>query len=244
MLAAERALIAVVMLAAACSGQSPSPSRRLETGPQTDCRNETRARTDRGLRKSSARGDVDGDGAVDEIHLVVDEGAEIGCRVFLVVRGESGSRVLAVDREAVSFELGLPVLVDLAQVDGEPGADVVVDLLAGASTVFAGVFTMGSGELAQLRVASDQAATDDLFAHEGSVGHLDGVDCGPRGTVVVSSAFPKGARYEVRRRSLEARAGVLRAERSSKEIVVVALDRLLRRFPEFATPPFSSCPDS
>lgn len=245
MMAAQRALIVVVMLAAACKGASPStPEGPLGATPQTGCRNEASALFDPGLRKPAARGDVDGDGAPDEIRLVVDEGAEIGCRVFLVVGEESDRHVLAVDREAVSFDLGLPVLVAVVQVDGEPGADVVVDLLAGASTVFAGVFTLGSGELAQLRVAGARDAADDLFAHEGSVGHLDAVDCGPRGTVVVSSASPKGARYQVRRRSYEARAGVLRPNRSKDETAVVALDRLLRRFPEFATPPFTSCPES
>lgn len=243
MVAAKSILIAVVMLAAACSGETTTTGPR-EPAPETDCPNEMGALSDRGMRESSIRGDVDGDGTADVVWVVVDESAELGCRVFLVVQTASDDHVLAVDREAVSFSLGLPAIVDLAQIDTEMGADVVVDLLAGASTVFAGVFTIGSGGLSQLKREGDGGPAADLFGHEGSVGHLDAVDCGPKGRVIVSTASPRGARYGVKRLFLEPDDGVLRANKSMTQSAVLKFESLPRRFPEFAAAPFSSCPDS
>jgi hypothetical protein len=184
---------------------------------------------------------VDGDQRSDHVYLVVDRDARIGCRAFLVVEASSGSHALAIDREELSFDLGLPAVVDLRQVDGRPGLEPVVDLFSGASTVFAGVFTMGWGALEQLRVEGD-LLVPDLFAHGASAGHIDTADCSGDGSVVVSGATPAGRRYVVDRRFYTVEGGVLEPEPARDQRAEVELGKLPSRFPEFAGPLFSSCP--
>jgi hypothetical protein len=187
-------------------------------------------------------GDVDGDGRADTSFLIVDPAEPIGCRALLVVITASRSEVLTIDREDMTFEFGLPALLDLRQIDGRPGLEPVVDLLTGASTVLAGVFSMGSGPLRQLRVEGGDPLAGDLFSHGGSIGHLDAADCAGSGTVVVSSAQPAGALYVVDRHFYTFRDGALRLAPSRNQRLAVELGRLPQRFGEFASTVFSSCP--
>ena len=193
------------------------------------------------LRTGSLRGDVSGDGVDDRIHVVVDDDADIGCRAFLVVMHNHELATVALDVDGLDPSLGLPALRDLKQVDSGDGADVVVDLIAGASTVFAGVYSMATGELARLTIEGSEPPVQDLFAYGGGVAQLSAVDCAAEGAIVISTAVPRGARYLVTRNYYTAAAGALtsRGEPSTRK---VTFERLPARFPEFAGPPFGSCP--
>ena len=136
----------------------PSPSP-----PEAQCPNEDEVAGVQSLRTGSLRGDVSGDGVDDRIHVVVDDDADIGCRAFLVVMHNDELAAVALDVDGLDPSLGLPALRDLKQVDSGDGADVVVDLIAGASTVFAGVYSMATGELARLTIEGSEPPVQDLF---------------------------------------------------------------------------------
>ena len=98
------------------------------------------------------RGDVTDNGAADEVFIAVDEGAEIGCRALLFVRSDEGTSAASLDVEDTDLGLGLPALAGLRQIDGDGGSDVIVNMAAGAATLFAGVFTFADGGLEQVRI--------------------------------------------------------------------------------------------
>ncbi len=217
---------------------SPAPSLEGVAG----CNGGAAALGDPALREEALSGDLDGDRKPDHAYLVVDPEATVGCRAYLVAETAEGSQAIVIDREDMTFDLGLPVLLELRQIDGRPGLDAVVDLVTGASTAFAGVFTMGSGSLEQLALKGDDPLVDDLFSHGASIGQLAGADCGERGTVVITGATPAGRLYVVDRRFYRVDRGVLRPDPSGDERAAVKLDRIPNRFPELGSPIFSNCP--
>jgi hypothetical protein len=82
---------------------------------------------------------------------------------------------------------------------------------------------------------------EDLFPFGGSVGHLEGVDCGEDGTVVASSAVPSGGGgvlYDLTRRFLTIEDGRFVQDRVRTERVTI--DQL-QTFPEYQAGPFGSC---
>lgn len=186
-------------------------------------------------------GDVDGDGAADEVSLAAP--TRPGCPYLVSVETATGVLVgeLASDLGGAT---GLPALNTLADLDGDGDLEVAIDAHAGASTVFLALFD-ASGD-ALVRIAARRGpGRGELFAYGGSVGHLDGIDCaseqGPAaGGVVIASAVPRGERYLVRRSFYELASGVLehRAELSERHLVE-ADD--LGQFAELAPVPFSSC---
>jgi hypothetical protein len=241
------ALLATVFLASACDESEP-PSGRPGT-PATSpspsgCPNEADLIADEGALRGPLRGDVTGDGRADEVFVAVDEGAEIGCRALLLVRFEGETVATSIDREDLEFALGLPVPVGLRQIDGRGGGDVIVDLAAGAATVFAGVFGFGDGGWEQIRVEGSQPPAVDLFAHGGGVGQLSGVDCGADGSVLISTAVPDGRRYLVERFTYEFDGRTLVRDPAQDVTRKVKFRELPRRFPEFGGPPFAGCPDA
>jgi hypothetical protein len=176
--------------------------------------------------------------------VAVDEGAEVGCRALLIVRSGDETVATSIDRDDLEFALGLPVPVGLRQIDGRGGSEVIVDLAAGAATVFAGVFGLGDGGWEQIRVEGSQEPTVDLFAHGGGVGQLSGVDCAADGSVLISTAVPDGRRYLVERFTYEFEGRTLVRDPAQDLTRKVTLGELPRRFPEFGGPPFASCPDA
>jgi hypothetical protein len=189
-------------------------------------------------RPERLRGDVDGDGEGDELFVAVAQGARRGCRAF--VAADTGERLLAapIPDEFASFELGLPALKSLAAINDMAGAEIVVDVGAGASTQFASVFTVAEGSL--LQVVAPGAGTARLFAYGGSVGHVAAVDCDAEGRVVISSAVPRRDRYRVTRRFATAHGAVWRTDPSATERIRVSLSGL-RDYHEFVRSPFGSC---
>ena len=184
---------------------------------------------------------MSGDGVDDRVHVAVDDDADVGCRAFLLVVHGDELVSVSLDVDGMDPTLGLPALRELRQVDGAGGADVVVDLIAGASTVFAGVYSMATGELARVTIQGSEPPAQDLFAFGGGVAQLSAVDCAGEGSILISTAVPRGARYLVTRNYYTATAGALtsRGEAATRK---VAFEKLPARFSEFAGPPFGSCP--
>jgi hypothetical protein len=143
-----------------------------------------------------------------------------------------------------SAGVAAPSFNGLYQIDGRPGAEVVVLLAAGASTQFVGAFSAGGGIIERLATSTtDEASSgsNDLFAFGGSVGHLEAVDCASNGRVVVSTAIPRGQRYQVTRNFYRPSGATLELVPSDDRRPVVSLEGI-QDFPEFASSPFGSCP--
>jgi hypothetical protein len=209
-------------------------------GSPAVCRRAAEVVTRAAFRKPGRlRGDVDGDGARDELFLAVARSGRRGCRAFLAA--DTGERTLAapIPDDFVSFDLGLPALRALAAINDVEGAEIVVDVGAGASTQFAAVFTVTDGNL--LQVVPPRTGNAQLFAYGGSVGHVDAVDCDARGRIVISSAVPRRDRYQVTRRFATAHGAVWRTDPSATERIRVSPPRL-RDYHEFVRSPFGSCP--
>jgi hypothetical protein len=100
---------------------------------------------------------------------------------------------------------------------------------------------MASGELVRVTIEGSEPPAEDLFPYGGGVGELSAVDCADDGTILISTAVPRGARYLVTRNSYTATAGALsiQGEASTGK---VAFERIPTRFPEFGGVPFGSCP--
>jgi len=132
----------------------------------------------------------------------------------VVARSAGATDVLSLGPRTIAPSPNPPAISSLAAVDDRAGLDVVVDLEAGASTSFAGVFSFGGGSPARLGgPGGSSSVTRDLFAYGGSVGHLEGVDCAGEagsGRIVVSTAVPRGDRYLVTRRFFQTEDSKLR----------------------------------
>ncbi len=235
----------MLCLAHGCDGgESPDDEVPLNQGSSTGCPNEADALAGDAVLQGPLAGDVTGDGDADEVFLAIDEGAEVGCRAFLWLRSGEEIAVTSVAGEGVEVGLGLPALLGLKQIDGRRGSDIIVDIATGASTRFAGVYIFSNASLRQLEVEGSRPPVEDLFAHGGGVGQLSAVDCARDGTVIISTAVPGERLYEVDRITYEVDDEVLRRNPAKDVRERARLQRIPRLFPEFAGPPFSSCPDA
>ena len=223
------------------------PSGASEVVSSGRCDNEEAVALDEERRgEGSLEGDIDGDGSGDEAFVALDvEGAPEECRAFLVIQRTDGIWSLPIGNPATPYDLGYPRLNSLANVDGRSGLDIVVDVIAGASTQFAGVYTMDGGVLAHVRLRGGPPLQDGLVPYGGSVGHLDAADCVPEegpGTIVVSRALPAEAEttYEVVRRLYRyfARAELV----LDQEATETQLTPDPGSFREYRASPFGSCP--
>ncbi|MBA2273745.1 MAG: hypothetical protein H0W21_07585 [Actinobacteria bacterium] len=227
---------------------SPSAAERVTPEPSpgplgaSKCSNEVATVSDPAHRSPGAlRGDVDGDGRSEVAWLAIDRRAEVGCQVFLAVTSGSVAQSLPIVQPELNLALNPPALNALAAIDTEPGLEIVVDLVIGASTRFVGLFGMQSGALTRVRFDGSRTLPPDLFAYGGTVAHLDGVDCRrPQGTIVISSASPTAQRYAILRRFYQVKQGSsialpLRTEHRTVE------PRALNRFSELTSTPFASC---
>ena len=243
------------------AARSPSPEPEAtsdaadDAAPRTDdipsspdasgCPNQERANAEQPTNVST--GDVDGDGSDDEVYVAVDRrpGVPATCRAWLVVELLPGRLVTPIVQREMTLELNLPRINTLADIDGRRGHDIVVDVLAGASTGFVAIFAHLDADLVRLQSPARLSGLEDVFAYGGSVGHVDGVDCaGPPGRVVSSFAVPHGSgsrRYRVTRRFLVVDGAAFSTDDGSTERRVLSLGRL-RRLPEFGSVPFPSCP--
>jgi hypothetical protein len=243
----KKAMVVLLMAAAigACTTETPEPRtgeptaapEPTRTAVAPDCPNQDSATSSLGsVRPGSLSADVDGDGSDDTMFLAVDEDAPAGCRAFLVADTSSGTLAEEISEPDITFDLGLPTLEGTVQVDGRPGDEIIVRVMAGASTLFVGLFTLYEDELERIEI-SGAAEYGNLFPSGGSVGHLEGSDCTEDG-IVVSLATPRGKGYEVTRTFYSISATHAAPAGSQRDVV---RPRNLDRFPEFAGPPFVNC---
>jgi hypothetical protein len=192
------------------------------------------------IKPGSLRGDVDGDGRPDTVRVAVDPAGTAGCRAFVVLRTATLTRAVApIAQWEPTPVLPAPHLNAIAQIDREAGGEIVVDVAAGASTQFEGVYSHLQASLVPLTLRGGVSPFDGLFAYGGSVGHLDGEACTRGGLVVVSSASAKGTvRYKLVRRFFRPGVTTLRLVRTKHEVV---RRTALGRLPEFSGPPFAGC---
>lgn len=193
-------------------------------------------------RGGTLTGDIDGDGSDDVVYIVEDPGAEPGCRFLLVVEtGRGPTLSVPVDTGDVSPIGGLPALRSLAHIDERPGAEIVVDVLAGASTTFAAIYSAGGEELERMTLP-EGAPYGDLFPYGGSVGHMESSACGKEGgTVTIGSLVPQGDRYLVAETVYRSEDGRFE-ETEVVSDTIANLDDLGGRFGSFAASPFGNCP--
>ncbi|MEA2460148.1 MAG: hypothetical protein QOH90_325 [Actinomycetota bacterium] len=175
-----------VVVAGGCMSETVTPTdlpRYLTSG---DCPGEEQAVADPSLKKGGPlEGDVNGDGASDEVFLVKAKG-DPDCSNFLVV--DVGSAVFSTPlaSEGGGLDLGLPFLKGLAQIDGRPGDEVYATVLTGASTEFLSVFSTGSGKLERLEA---EGSYGPLFPSGASAAHAEATDCrAGKGRIVVETA--------------------------------------------------------
>ena len=240
-------LVALLVLLGVVTGcgdsESPDSEPSRPDGPTTGCSNEDELRADKSARRGRMRGDVTGNDSADKVFIAVDERAEAGCRALLFVRSDDATSATSLDVEESDLGLGLPALGGLRQIDGQGGSDVIVDMAAGASTLFAAVFVFADGGLVQVRIEGSQPPAENLFAHGGGVAQLSAAGCAADGAVLISTAVAEGRRYRVDRRTYEFDGVVLARNPTQDETERMRLERIPRSFPEFAGPPFLSCPD-
>jgi len=238
-------LLVLLCTATACDDvDSQEPESPRSEGPSTSCSNEEDLGTDESAHKGELRGDVTGDGEADDVFIAVDEKAELGCRALLFVSSADSISAASLDGGDTDLGLGLPALEGIKQVDGVGGGDLVVNMAAGASTLFAGVFVFADGGLEQIRIEGSQPPVENLVAHGGGVAQLSAANCGDDGGVLVSTAIAEGRRYRVDRHTYEFDDGVLARDPARDETRRVRPQSIPLSFPEFAGPPFSSCPDA
>jgi hypothetical protein len=238
-------ICALVLSVAACDGDDPSSAPNAipaSLGPSEEhgstCPNaSTVADNPAPRRRGHLTGDVDGDGSIDRISLAVDADARPGCRAFVVVQTAEGRLIAPIQERELQVDLGFPVLESIVGVDDRAGGEIVVRVAAGASTEFAGLFTVADDALERVRLNGPHG---NLFPSGGSVGHLEASNCGPDGGVVISTATTRGRRYALERRFYFFEGTSLVENESFAERRRVSPDALAS-FPEFGAPPFSMC---
>ena len=230
------------------SSNTPMGDRHVSS---SECDNADVVSRGRGRRMDqSLSGDVDGDGTEDEIFLAHDDAGGPGCKSFVVV-DVAGPEVYtaAVDPSGTPRALPEPRLKTLADIDGEPGLEIVVDVEMGASTQFAAVFVLDDS-LERLDVKgrgpgpfAAGLAREDLFPYGGSVGHIEGVDCAEDGHIHLLAAVPAGdeaGTYDVEHRFflVDGATAVLDSSLSASERLSASE---VAELPQLLSSPFGGC---
>jgi hypothetical protein len=178
-------------------------------------------------------GDVDGDGAPDRVGLVRLRTAPERCGAFLVVRTRGGALTRAFSKPAIP---DVPSLNGLVALGSRPGLHIVVTTWHGASTEFARLFAVRAGRI----IPVETGTADNTLPYEGSVTHLDAVDCAPGGLVVASGWSERGPTFVFVRRFYRVGNGRLELVRSRSG--ASRSPSPTGRLPEFSEPqPFPSC---
>jgi hypothetical protein len=237
----RRALAILLVLSAllgACNpGEKPADQDEPGLISSGRCANEAEVVADQATwRDGRLRGDVDGDGIRDEV-FIADGAGEPGCRLFLVARVAGVILSAPIPpQEGAPSGLGLPSLSGLAEIDGRPGLDVYLTVLAGASTSFLTVFSAGSGKLSVLDLEGGEFGA--LFPTGGSAGHAEASDCLHRRVAITKATPARGDRWNAERSFFR-----LRGDRFVKDEKPPTLLRnvKLNALPEFRGTPFGNC---
>ncbi len=249
------AMLTCLLLLVACTSDQPIDGNdggvSVRTDPRGACDNEASVVDSTEVpTQGLLTGDVNGDETDDSIFIATDQGAEAGCRSFLVVTAEGTISSAPVDPSGRPRTLTEPTLNSLIQFDFEPGMEIVVNLETGASTQFVGVFKLTAEGIERITIEgrgpgpfAQELAQDNLFPFGGSVGHLEAVDCLNPALIVMSAAIPMGNaadRYRVERRFFRLDSTVLTLQPESTEVHEVK-GLTVDSFREFAGSPFGSC---
>ena len=248
--------LACALVLTACTGEDPvlidnddGQSQRFD--PNAACENEATVVDNASEPEEGVlTGDVDGDEKDDTVYLAPDSDGDAGCRSFLIVVAGDTTYSAPVDPSGSPRSLPEPSLHSVIDFDFDPGSEVVVNLEAGASTQFVGVFKLTDDGIERITIEgrgpgpfAQELGQDSLFPFGGSVGHVEAVDCINPGLIVMSAATPMGSsadRYEVERRFFRLEGTVLVLQPGSNEVHQVdALE--LDPFPEFRSSPFGLC---
>ena len=195
-------------------------------------------------RHGLMRGDVDGDGNRDAVWILAKR-RNGRCRYFVKADlGDTedrkrlhGSRFVARHHSRV---------MAMVKVDTVPGKEFGVVLEQGASTAFAGLFTIRANTIRRMRVEGNGAPADDLFPYGGSIAFQFAVDCArhrPPGQVISTEAvYDQDAnRYKVKRRWFQVVGVDLQRTNEPTQRERVRPGRLHESFYEFRSSPFGSC---
>ena len=250
-------VLVCALVLVACTDDAPTPidgdngGVTHRTDPEARCDNESSVVDSTTVPSEGVlTGDVDGDEADETIYIATDEGAEAGCRSFVVIAGDGTIYSAPLDPSGGTDALDEPSLKSVIQLDHEPGQEIVVHVGSGASTEFVGVMKVtdeGLEWITRQGRAPGPFAQDvghgNLFGSGGSVGHLEAVDClGPE-LIVMSIAIPIGAsaeNYEVERRFFRLIGTELTLQPDATEVHEVE-GLTVERFREFSGSPFGSC---
>jgi hypothetical protein len=227
----------------AAESARPGESRGQAGAAVPRCPNEGRVAAGAGRPKEGRlEADLDGRPGTERAWIALTPGG-VDCRAWLVAEGSFGRTVVPIaGTDHFAFEsLGLPALAGAARIDDTGGAEIVVDVTAGASTTFAAVFTLERDTAVKVDARGAGAPPGDLFAHGGSAAHVDAVDCTGPATVVISQARADALRYSVTRYYFAAEGPVWRALPRHTESGETEPRLLATRWPEFQSWPFSSC---
>jgi hypothetical protein len=186
-------------------------------------------------------GDVDADGTDDRVTLRADARRPARCRHLLVARLSTG-RTITARVAPLSWPGTDPHLLLLAEIDGRPGLEPVVEMSPAAVYRPGAIFTLRQGGLVRMRL--ERAPVAGLFPFYDEF--PAGVDCGGQpGTIVVTQSriAARGDRYWEVTRSFYRAAGVRFALVRNVRREVEAGDEARRRWPEVRGDPFLRCPD-
>lgn len=188
------------------------------------------------------RGDVNGDGSDDSVFLVRDEAGASDCRTFVVTTVDGEPLVVPTNEEGVEYALQEPRVHSLAQIDGEGGLEILVDLEHGASSRFLGMFTVVGGALRRVEVR-EHTPYGNLFPYGGSVGRIEASNCTDRAgaDVSISVATANATDYTIRTRLYDMAGARLDPLRPSRQ-PPIATGHDIEEVVGFTTSPFGDCP--
>lgn len=245
-------LLTVASVLVACETSVPGEQTHTsDATPRAEahCRGETYGLDVSASPRRALVADIDGDGGDDSVTVVEHQAGRPGCRFFLVVE-DGDVYATPIDPSGDPRSLQVPTLNSLAELDGDPGSEIIVNIEMGASTQFVGAFTMATGGLQRMTLRGQgpgpfaaELGHADLFPYGGSVGHLEAVDCIDDRLVVMSAAIPKGSSaeaYEVERRFFRVVGTELLLDKDLTEHETVR-GLQVDDFPEFGGSPFLSC---
>ena len=178
------------------------------------------------------RGDVDGDGVPDAVALVPLRRAPARCGAVLVVRTRKRTLTRALRGAPIPL---VPSLNGLAALGSSRSLEIVLTTWHGASTEFAQVYTVVGNRISPVATGT----ADGTFPYEGSVTHLNAIDCAGE-LIVASGWFERGTSFGFYRRFYRVRDGRFALVRN--ETGTSRSPDPGRRLTEFREPqPFPSC---
>lgn len=188
-----------------------------------------------------------GEGRLARPRIYEDDARPLRCRYLLVVPAPDGDILYSAVPEArwLPGLPGAPTVLMSAEIDGQPGQEVVVAFGGPGHPHRTGVvFTLEGERLRAMRVAGARVSIYPTAAVPLSGEFAVGIDCaGEPGTIVTTSgAFASGGdlHYDITRTFHRARGTVF--EEIDRETFTVDVGTEGERWPETADDPFRSCP--